>query len=73
MTGNVENLILEHLRALRSDMVLVKEELAGVKQRLNSVGLQLAQIYNDIAILPFCMVAGMPWSGASKESSAGST
>ena len=37
MTDNVENLILEHLRALRGDQDRIEHELRGVQSRLSSL------------------------------------
>ena len=44
MTDNVENLILEHLRAIRADVGQIKEDMSTVKQRLTSVESQIAQL-----------------------------
>ena len=45
MENNVESLVLEHLRALRGDMGLVKDDLATVKLRLGSVETQLSYVH----------------------------
>lgn len=37
MTDNVENLILEHLRAIRADIGGIKEDVREIKQRLASL------------------------------------
>ena len=34
---NVENIILEHLRAMRTDISGIREDMQEVKQRLNSL------------------------------------
>ena len=34
---NVENIILEHLRAMRTDIAGIREDMQEVKQRLNSL------------------------------------
>ena len=39
---NVESLVLEHLRAIRSDLADVKERLTGVEIQLSAMGQQLA-------------------------------
>ena len=44
MTDNIENLILEHLRAIRADVGQIKDDLATVKQRLTSVETQIAHL-----------------------------
>ncbi|MDN5870992.1 MAG: hypothetical protein L0H73_09795 [Nitrococcus sp.] len=56
MTDKVENLILEHLRAIRADIATVKNDTREIKQRLtsletNSAGQRrdTAQLYGDIA------------------------
>ncbi|MBP1179061.1 hypothetical protein [Methylobacterium sp. PvR107] len=42
MTNAVENLVLEHLRALRHDVSEVRLDLRAVKSRLTAVGTQVA-------------------------------
>ena len=37
MTDNVENLILEHLRAIRNDIGGIKDDVREIKQRLTSL------------------------------------
>ena len=37
MTESVENLILEHLRAIRADVAAVREDVREIKQRLTSL------------------------------------
>jgi ubiquinone biosynthesis protein UbiJ len=37
MTESVENLILEHLRAIRADVAAVREDVREIKQRLSSL------------------------------------
>ena len=48
MTDNVENLVLEHLRAIRADMARMAEDVRGLRTEMMSVrhhvrGLELAQ------------------------------
>lgn len=42
MTDNVENLVLEHLRALRADMGEVKQRLSSLDLQMAAMGQQLA-------------------------------
>lgn len=56
MGDNVENLILEHLRAIRTDISVIREDVREVKQRLTSLELSVsglkrdyAQLYGDLA------------------------
>ena len=51
VTDNIENLILEHLRAIRADVGQIKDDLATVKQRLTSVETQIAHLHGDNAIV----------------------
>ncbi len=37
MTENIENLILDHLRAIRADISGIKEDMREIKQRLTSL------------------------------------
>lgn len=48
---NVENLILEHLRAIRADMGSVKDDLREVKQRLSSLESAVGGIKRDMGDL----------------------
>ena len=56
MADNVENLIIEHLRAIRADISVIREDTREVKQRLTSLELSVsglkrdnAQLYGDLA------------------------
>ena len=49
MTENVENLILEHLRAMRTDITALRSEMGEVKQRLSHVETILVRIVRDDA------------------------
>ena len=55
MTENVENLILEHLRAIRNDVKEfreeTKEEFAAMKQRINSIERSNAGLHEDTAAI----------------------
>lgn len=47
MTENVENLVLEHLRALRSGQDRIEAALREVKQRLTGVESNMAGLRRD--------------------------
>jgi archaellum component FlaC len=49
MTENVENLILEHLRALRSDVGIIKADLRDLKIRMSSMENYMASFHLEIA------------------------
>ena len=56
MTDEVENLVLEHLRAIRSDLAGLKDELRGVKSEqtatrleLRAQGTRIEQLQDDMA------------------------
>jgi tetrahydromethanopterin S-methyltransferase subunit G len=51
MTDNTENLILEHLRAIRSKLDQHSDEFRNVKLRLSSIETQMANVHSDLAIL----------------------
>ncbi len=51
MTEDIENLILEHLRATRTDIGQIKDDLSTVKQRITSVETQVAPLHLDNAIV----------------------
>jgi len=42
MTAEIESLVLEHLRAIRSDLADLKREVTGNSVQLSAVGRQLA-------------------------------
>lgn len=42
MTTDTDNLVLEHLRAIRSDISDIKNRLTGVEVQLSAMGQQLA-------------------------------
>lgn len=42
MTDNIDNLVLEHLRALRTDMSDIKQRLSGLELQMAAMGQQLA-------------------------------
>lgn len=41
MTAEIENLVLEHLRAIRSDIAELKQETASINVQLAAMGQQL--------------------------------
>lgn len=51
MTENIENLVLEHLRAIRTDIADLKREVAGNSVEIAAMGQQLAgltaAVYNS--------------------------
>lgn len=47
--AEADNLVLEHLRALRTDMAAVREDMREVKLRLTSVERSIATMYADKA------------------------
>lgn len=47
MTDNTENLVLEHLRALRLDVSGIKSDLRDVKARLASIESYIATLHAD--------------------------
>lgn len=49
MTENIESLILEHLRAIRADVVAVKEDAREIKRRLTSLETGVAGLRRDHA------------------------
>jgi hypothetical protein len=44
MTADVENLILEHLRAIRTDVTDIKERLARVELGISTLGQQVGAL-----------------------------
>lgn len=49
MGDNIENLILEHLRAIRADIGGIKEDVCEIKQRLTSLEAVVAGLQRDNA------------------------
>lgn len=47
MTDNVENLILEHLRAMRGDLASIKDDTREVKGRLVSLEASVGALRRD--------------------------
>ncbi len=47
MTDNVENLILEHLRAIRADIGGIKDDVREIKQRLTTLEAAVAGLRRD--------------------------
>ena len=48
---NVENLILEHLRAMRTDIAGIREDMQEVKQRLTGLEIATGGIKRDLGDL----------------------
>ena len=48
--SNVENLILEHLRAIRSDIGLLRDDSREIKSRLTSVEQGMSMLRKDSAV-----------------------
>lgn len=44
MTQDVTHLVLEHLRAIRSDMDKVKQGLSSLERQMTAMGQQLAEL-----------------------------
>jgi len=42
MTADIENLVLEHLRAIRADIADLKNRMTGVEVQLSALGQQVA-------------------------------
>ena len=51
MTDSAENLILEHLWAIRARVEQHSEDFAGLKLRISSIETQLGNVHTDLAIL----------------------
>ena len=51
MTKNVESLILEHLKAIRADLVDLRREMREVKTRLVSLEGQVVQMHKSVAFI----------------------
>jgi septal ring factor EnvC (AmiA/AmiB activator) len=51
MADNVENRILEHLRAIRADIGGIREDVREIKQRLTSLETAVAGLRRDNANL----------------------
>lgn len=51
VTENIENLVLEHLRAMRGDMALMRDDIREIKKRLGGLENMVSSIKRDIADL----------------------
>jgi hypothetical protein len=51
MSDNIESLVLEHLRAIRSDIASVKDDVREIKSRVNSLEAGQATIIQQIGHL----------------------
>lgn len=49
MNENIENLVLEHLRAIRADIAGIKDDTRDLKQRLSKVEIAIAHLRRDLA------------------------
>jgi phage shock protein A len=49
MTNEVENIILEHLRAMRADILALKADTRDIKARLASIEIYIATMHGDQA------------------------
>lgn len=49
--SKVDNIVLEHLRAIRADVGTLREDMGEVKQRLTNLEVGQAAIRRDIASL----------------------
>lgn len=49
MSENVENLMLEHLKAIRTDMREMREDIREVKMRIGQLDIGLAGLRREIA------------------------
>jgi hypothetical protein len=49
MTGMSENLILEHLRAIRSDLAELKLDTRGIRHRMSALEISLAGLDATVA------------------------
>lgn len=47
MTADIDNLVLEHLRAIRADSADMKRDLRDVKARLSSIESYIATLHGD--------------------------
>jgi hypothetical protein len=48
MTEQVENLILDYLRAMRSDIALIKEDIRELKLRVGALEQYVANLVGDV-------------------------
>lgn len=51
MTDNTENLVLEHLRAIRAEMGSIKDDVREIKSRVNTLEAGQATIIQQIGHL----------------------
>ena len=51
MSANIENLVLEHLRAIRADMASMKDDVREIKSRVNTLEAGQATIIQQIGHL----------------------
>jgi len=51
MADNIENLVLEHLRAIKADMAYIKDDVREIKSRVNTLEAGQATIIQQIGHL----------------------
>ena len=51
MTDNVENIVLEHLSAIRADIGAIRHDISDMKLRLGSLEEHVAGLRRDIGLL----------------------
>ncbi len=49
MAENIDNLILEHLRAIRADLQTVKQDTEWIRSRMTAVETSIARVTRDQA------------------------
>ena len=52
MTEQVENIILEHIRVMRGDIALIKQDLRDVTLRLGSLEIHVGAFVAQLAHVP---------------------
>lgn len=49
MSDNVDNIVLEHLRAIRTDIAEIRGDIADIKTRLGRMETSVARVGRDVA------------------------
>lgn len=49
MTDQTENIVLQHLRAIRTDIAKLGDKIDGLTQRVGSMERQVAIVHDDMA------------------------
>jgi hypothetical protein len=64
MTDTIDNLVLEHLRAIRADLAALKREVASNGIQLSAMGQQLAGLAAAVSVgkspVPPCFATQRP-------------